>query len=648
LKPSNILVTEVDGKPVPKIIDFGVAKATSQSLTAETMFTRAGALVGTPEYMSPEQADSAGEDVDTRTDVYSLGVVLYELLVGALPLDLTEIRNIAFHEVLRRVREEDAPKPSTKLRTSGEHSSLAARNRGTQPAELGKELKGDLDSIALKALEKERSRRYASPSDLAADVKRYLHHDPVLAVPPSLTYRTRKFMRRHRFGVAVSETVALGAVALLALLIIGSARIARERDRANREAQAAERVSDFLVGTFKLSDPDEARGDKITAREILDKGARQIKTDLAGQPFLQARLMSTIGTVYEGLGLYEPAKQMLEEATRLQKRILGANNRETLASQALLARILEYQAQYIEAEKLYLDVLQRQERVLGTQSIYVLHTKASLGTLYTEQGRYADAEKLLSGVIKDGERVEGRNGSETLRALHSLAIAYDGTRQYSKEQAIWEELYQRHIEKLGPDHPDTFSSMQNLAYVYFRQGNNPAAENLQRKGLEIGRRVLGKDHPSVLMALGNLANTLKSEGRAAEAEPLQREALEARRRVLGPDHPDTQFALANLALILSDEKGYREAEAMLRQALQGEIKVLGDNHPEIGSAWYNVATVEATQGKRAEALRDLQKAIEHGYNDFDEITHDTGWNAFWNDEGYRQALALIKSRSSSK
>jgi eukaryotic-like serine/threonine-protein kinase len=199
LKPSNILITQVDGRPVPKIIDFGVAKATSQRLTAETMFTRVGALIGTPEYMSPEQADSGGEDIDTRTDVYSLGVVLYELLVGVLPLDLTEIRNLAFHEVLRRIREDDAPRPSTKLRSSAAHSSITARNRRTEAADLGKQLKGDLDSIALKALEKERSRRYDSASDFAADIHRYLQNQPVKAVSPSLAYRSRKFIRRHRW-----------------------------------------------------------------------------------------------------------------------------------------------------------------------------------------------------------------------------------------------------------------------------------------------------------------------------------------------------------------------------------------------------------------------------------------------------------------
>lgn len=645
LKPSNILVTQIDGRACPKIIDFGIAKATSQRLTAETIFTRVGALIGTPEYMSPEQADSGGENIDTRTDVYSLGVVLYELLVGALPLDFTEMRNLAALEVLRRIREDDAPRPSTKLRTSGEHSSLAARNRRLEAVELGKVLKGDLDSIALKALEKERSRRYDSPSQVAADIKRYLSHEPVLAVPPSLPYRTRKFARRHRFGVTVSAVGAFAVVALIASLVIGSVRISRERDRANREAQTAQRVSDFLIQTFQISDPDESRGNKITAREVLDRGARRIETDLVGQPSVQARLMFTISKVYEGLGLYEPAKQLLEKAVRLQLNVLGPNDPETLASQRLLARVLEYQADYSKAEKLYLETLHRQERVLGPQNIETLHTKSNIGTLYNEQGRYSEAESLLREVVGESERLTGRDSPETLSALHSLAIAYDGARQYAKEQIAWEELYKRRLRTLGADHPDTLSSIQNLAYTYYRRGNYAEAEKLQRQGLEIGERVLGKDHPSVLIALGNLANTLSSEGKGEEAERLQRQALEGRRRMLGANHPETQFAIANLAGILAAQKRYREAESLFREALQGEIQALGNNHPEIANAWYNLAGVEAVQGKRADALADLNKAIDHGYNNADEIGQDSNWDALRNDVSYQKAVSLIKAQS---
>ena len=647
LKPTNILTTQVDGKPVPKIIDFGIAKAISPSLTEETMLTRVGALIGTPEYMSPEQAH-LGEDVDTRTDVYSLGVVFYELLVGALPVDLTTDRSLAFHELLRRIREEDAPRPSTKLRTAAQHAPIIAGNRRIEPAALSKQLKGDLDAIALKALEKDRSRRYGSPAEFAADIERYLHSEPVVAVAPSLTYHARKFVRRHRIIVTASVAVAMAACALIASLLISSARIARERDRANREAQAAERVADFLVGTFKVADPDQSRGNKITAREILDGGARRIDADLASQPYLQARLMVTMSRVYEGLGLYDAARQLVEKAIPLQRRVLGPEHRETLVSQQLLAAILQKEAHFSDSEKLYQETIQKQERAFGPDDIDTLRTKSGLGTVLFEEGRYADAEKLLTKVVQATDRVAGPRSPESLAALHTLAIAYDGLRNYGKEAALDEELYQRRLQGLGADHPDTVSSMQNLARVYFRLGRFSEAESLQRQGLEIGRRVQGNDHPSVLLALGNLADTLMSEGKLHEAEALQHEALAGRLRVLGPDHQETQFAIANLGNILLAQKRYAEAESKFRQALEGEIRILGEQHPEIAYAWYNIATVEAAQGKRANALTDLHRAIDHGYSDADEINQDEAWNALRQDPAYQAAVSRMKKQQPSE
>ena len=643
LKPSNILTTEVDGEPVPKIIDFGIARATSPRLPNETMLTQVGAIIGTPEYMSPEQAASEA-DIDTRSDVYSLGVVFYELLVGALPLELTEGRSLPLDELLRRIREEDAPRPSTNFRTGTEHTLLSARNRRTEPRVLRKQLKGDLDSIALKALEKERSRRYGSPSDFAADIERYLRSQPVLAVPPSLAYRSRKFIRRHRITVAASAGLAAALIALVVSLTLSSMRIARERDRANREAQTAQRVADFLVGTFHVSDPNESRGNKITAREVLDRGARQIDTDLSDEPQVRARLMFTIATVYEGLGLYEPAKQLVAKAGAIQQSVLGPDDRETLASQRLLARLLQYQARYTEAEALYRDTLQKQERLFGPDHVEVLRTKAALGSVLNQLGRYPDAEKLLTEVMQKTDLTLGPESPESLGALNSLAIAADGSRQYQKEAALDEELYHRRLRALGPDHPDTFGAMQNLAYTYYRLGRYTEAEDLQRRGLEIGRRILGNEHPNVLLALGNLANTLVAEHKLQEAEALQREALALRRRVLGPNHPETQFAIGNLAMVLLVQKRYAQAEQLYRQALQGEIKALGENHPEIAYAWYNLATAEAAQKKRADALSDLHRAIDHGYTDTEEIAQDEGWDPLRHDAGYQQAIARMKQQ----
>ena len=320
LKPSNILISEVDGKPMPKIIDFGLAKATSQRLTDGSMYTRVGTLLGTLEYMSPEQADSAGEDIDTRTDVYSLGVVLYQLLVGALPLDL---KKLAYDEMLRRLRDTDVPKPSSRILAQGGDSAIAAKNRGTDAPSLTRQLRGDPDAVVLKALEKDRKRRYASPSELAADLGRYLRNEPVSAHTPSAAYRTRKYIRRHRLGVAV----ATGLLAILpAFAVVQRVQLQRtrlERDRANRERDRATRITDFMTGMFQVSDPNEQRGNSVTAREILDKASNDIRTGMTKDPDAQAQMMQVMGDVYNSLGLFSRARDLDQQSLDIRRRLLG-------------------------------------------------------------------------------------------------------------------------------------------------------------------------------------------------------------------------------------------------------------------------------------------------------------------------------------
>jgi serine/threonine protein kinase len=597
LKPSNILVGEVDGKPMPRIIDFGVAKATSQRLTAETLFTRVGAIVGTPGYISPEQADSTGVDIDTRTDVYSLGVVLYELLVGALPLDF---RNVAFQEVLRRLREEDAPSLSTRLRSLGEQSSLMAKNRGTDPAKLVRQLQGDVDVITLKALEKDRSRRYSTPSELAGDIGRYLRNEPVMARPASAAYRARKYLRRHRISVAVAAAIAVLLVFFAVAQAFEVQRITRERDRADR-------IATFMTDMFHVSDPSTARGNTITAREILDKASQKIDTGLANDPELQAQMMQVMGEVYEKLGLYSQAQSLLTRALDIRHRVLGPQNPETLDSMGLLGWILTEQGRYAEAEKLQRETLDIRRRVLGPEHPDTLASMNSLFSVLEDEGRHQEAEKLQRETLEVKRRV------------------------------------------LGPEHPNTLGSMNNLALVLMSEGRFAEAEKLLRETVDLRRRVLGSEHPDTLSSKDNLSVVLEEEGRHQEAEKSLRETLEIERRVWGPEHPDTLKTMIDLGQVLNEEGRLAEAEKLNREVLEIERRVLGPEHPDTAATIYNLGCIAAHKGKRDEAFSLLRAAVDHGLAPtYDlEIEKDSELKSLHGDPRFDALVARAKERAAA-
>jgi eukaryotic-like serine/threonine-protein kinase len=599
LKPSNVLVTEVDGHAAPKIIDFGVAKALTQVLTADTMFTHVGTMIGTPQYMSPEQAKSSGEDIDTRTDVYSLGIIFYELLAGSPPIDL---QNIELEEFLRRLREEEPSKPSTKIQTQDVATSTeVARKRRSEPLALAKQMRGELDVIAMKALEKERSRRYASPSDFAADIARYLRNEAVLAVPPSVAYRARKFARRYR--------AALATAAAFVLVLIAAAVVSiRQSIRANREAAVAQAVNDFLqndllaqASAVSQSGPSTKPDPDLKVRTALDRAAARIGGKFPGQPEVEASIRDTLGQTYMDLGLYPEARTQLEQALDLHRRALGEKNPKTLKTMSALGSVAYRQGKLAEAETLLSQVMPIQRRVLGPEHPDTLRTMNNLGNVYDNMGKFPKAEALHSQVLEIRRRVLGSEHRYTLMSMNNLADVYLDEGKDAQAEALDSQVLEIGRRVLGPEHPDTLMSMNNLANVYVNQGKYAQADALYSETLELQRRVLGPEHPDTLRSMYNLAGVYDAEGKFAQAEALHSQALQIRRRLLGPEHFDTVASMNDLAGLYVDQGKYAQAEALLGQVLEIRRRLLGSENLDTLISMGTLAYAYTAQGKYAQA-----------------------------------------------
>jgi len=608
LKPSNILVTEVDGRAVPKIIDFGVAKALSQKLTAHTMFTRVGSLIGTPEYMSPEQAFSSGEDVDTRTDVYSLGIIFYELLAGAPPI---ELRKIAFDEFLRRLREEDPPKPSTKIRTGDAATKTElARRRQSEPVALARQIGGDLDSIALKALEKDRGRRYGSASDFAADIARYLRDEAVQAVPPSAAYRARKFTSRHRWGVVM-------ACAFVVVLTAAAAISIRQSIRANREAAVAEAVSNFLrndvlaqASAATQASPTTKPDPDLKVRTALERAAGQISGKFDNQPEVEAAIRITIGQTYMDLGVYPEARKQLERALELQRRVLGADNPATLRNISRLSRLDLLQGRFADAERMAKQALDAQRRVLPRDDQDTLASLTNLGNVLNQEGKSPQAEALYQQALEINRRVLGPEHPNTLTAMNNLAVAYFGEGKYADAEVLDSHLLEVRRRVLGPEHPNTLSTMNNLGRAYMLERKEAQAEAMMVQSLEIERRVMGPEHDMVLGLTQDLATLYASEGKFAEAEALYRQTLETETRVLGPEHPDTILSAAYVAQQYNFQGKFANAETLEKQTLETSRRVLGPNHPFTVFSLHLLGNTYAARGEYTRAETFYNQALD--------------------------------------
>ncbi len=609
LKPMNILVAEHDGEAHPKVIDFGVARAVEPDLTGATLFTRHGQLIGTPEYMSPEQAEAA--PVDTRTDVYSLGAVLYELLVGVLPLDPTTLRQAGFGEMMRLIREEDPIRPSIRASTLDRATTTAAHCRNVEPRVLAHSLRGDLDWIVLKALENDPDRRYPTVAEFAADLQRHLDDQTVTARPASAWYTMTKFTRRHRVGVGFAFTI-LGVVLLLAAsMAVQAKRVVRERDRANHEAEVARQVKDFLVDIFLVSNPTESRGRDVSALEILDRGAKRIVE--IEDDAVRAELTGTLGAVYQNLGIYDRSDSLFIAAKDIWLQTEGGDHPGTLLALSDVAGVYKALGRLAEAESLYTTALEGWARLDLSQDRRSLDTTSRLANVYRQQGRYAQAESLYLHTSSALRELGGEDDADVLRIRGNLAFCYSVQGRYEDAAAILEDVLQRQRRLFGDDAPQTLSTMSRLGGIYSRVGRYAESEVLLVEAHRGKERVFGRTHPEYLTSVEELGALYLERGDPQRAKPLFEEVLAARRRILGDSHPSTAVAMHNMASVLTEVKEYVQAESLTRETLQLRMRTRGEDHLYTQQTRIMLAVLLARRGALDEALENLRVVVDHGY-----------------------------------
>jgi len=599
LKPSNILVTAAG---IPKLLDFGIAKILDERQRGSHTLavTHADIRVMTPDHASPEQI--RGQSITTSSDVYVLGVLLYKLLAGTGPFVIPSMR---LTDIERAICEKDPQLPSHAVDTEGSETANIAESRGTTANKLRRTLSGDLDNIVLMAMRKEPERRYGSSQQMAGDIQRYLEGKPVMARRDTMSYRSAKFMRRHWLPVAAAISVVFLILAFATTTYLQSVRIAAERDRvaeqsaaAERERTRAEEVSSFLVNLFKLSDPQENRGNQVTARELLDSGAKRLQAGLQDQPATKAALLGTVGAVYDSLGQYKEALPILTESLSLQPQ---AHDKSRIATLLELGRARWNGGDLSGAEAPLQEALHLSQDNYGAASQESGRSLWALAQLRYQQGQLTEAKELYSHSLNILESTSAP-ATDVSALLDDLAQVYSGEQQWPLAKQTYERALEIDRRVLGDDHPRVAMRLNNLAVVAQHIGDLKLAETLFRDAIRRDERAYGDQHPETGTARGNYGLLLQREGRLAEAEPLLRSALDVQLKLYGPDNYNTGYARVSLAMLLHDEGNLPESETEFRQALATYDKSLPTNHQYRAAALMHFARLLVDRGKPEEAL----------------------------------------------
>jgi serine/threonine protein kinase/tetratricopeptide (TPR) repeat protein len=576
LKPSNILVTINDGIPVPKVIDFGIAKATTGPLTDKTLFTAFEQFMGTPAYMSPEQAEMTSLDIDTRSDIYSLGVLLYELLTGKTPFDTKDLLAAGLEAIRRTIREKEPARPSTRLSSMVEGELTAtAKHRQTDPPKLIHLVRGDLDWIVMRCLEKDRTRRYETANGLAADIVRHLNQEPVVARPPSKLYRFGKLLRRNR--------LAFGAAAVIAvLLVVGVLTASWLAVRAKAQASKSKQVVQLLNNMLAGVGPDKARGrDTAMLKEILEEADRSLSQELKAQPEAEAELRTTVGGVYRQLGEYAQAESELRRALELRQALLGLQHPLVAASLTDVAVLLGERGKYRDAEVMLRRALAMRRKLLPRKDLAVTESLNQLGIVLCHEDRLPEAEGLFREALALREEVLGPDHLAVAETLNDLGLALDKEYRHSDAEAAFRDALRIQEKLLPSPHPELAGTLNNLGIALYHQARFDPAEDAFRRALDMQHQLFGNQHPDIARTLNNLGGSLRKHGKLHDAEALLRQALEMRRTFQGNQHADLAYTLNLLVDVLYEEGKAPDAEPLAREALAIRREALGDANSEL-------------------------------------------------------------------